>query len=278
MTTELFDALRAADADTPAAIDTFDRVVAPAAPLPDFYEYSLRSTGAGSPCRLTYYFDVHRHGVEVAREAGARFVELSRQMALPLPPQLSAFMQSEARAAADVQQVVVGIEAHRDGAEDRAKYYLVFRDDPATCVLELLRMLGLETPPGMDPARAYILAVDVTRQGVSDVKVYFRLEQTLAPRLIENLNEVSDLLATSRDVVLQQCIQRPERRQLYLDTGHGAFLSEWLARHGFAGPLDRAGAVTSKLQRGRLDPRIVSFPYVRRRLLVQAGTVYFHKS
>ncbi len=278
MTTELFDALRAADANTPAAIDMFDRIVASAAPLPDFYEYSVRSMGAGSPCRLTYYFDVHRHGVEVAREAGARFVELSRRLALPFPAELSAFMQSATRAGAEVQQVVLGIEAHRDGAEDRAKYYLVFRDDPATCVLELLRMLELEVPPGMDPARAYILAVDVTREGVSDVKVYFRLEQSLAPRLIENLTEVSDLLATSRDVVLQQCIRRPERRQLYLHTGHGAFLSEWLARHGFAWALDRAGAVASKLARARLEPRIVSFPYQTRRLLVQAGTVYFHTS
>ncbi len=173
---------------------------------------------------------------------------------------------------------MLGIEAHGEGADDRAKYYLVFRDDPATCVREVLSRLGLEAPPGMDPARAYILAVDVTAEGVGDVKVYFRLEPSLAPRVLDNLTEVSGLLATSADVVLQQCIRRPERRQLYLHTRHGAFLSEWLARHGFAELLDRAAAVTSKLQRGRLEPRIVSFPYERRRVLVQTGTVYFHKS
>jgi hypothetical protein len=278
MTTELFDALRAADAQTPAAIETFDRVVASDAPLPDFYEYSIRATGSGSPCRLTYYFDVHRHGVQVALAAGARFVELCRRQALPLPREISDFVLSEARASAEVQQVVLGIEAHGEQASDRAKYYLVFRDAPATCVLEVLGRLGLDAPAGMDAARATILAVDVTREGVSDVKVYFRLSPSVAPRFIENVTDVSGLLATSRDLVLQQCVRRPERRQLYLHTGHGAFLSEWLAHHGFGGLLDRAGAVTSKLQQGRLEPRIVSFPYQRRRLLLQAGTVYFHKS
>jgi hypothetical protein len=274
--TELFEALRAADSRIPTTLEAFDRIVASGETLPDFYEHSVRLADRSAFYRLTYYFDVHRRGADVAREAGSRFVELSGELGCPLPAALSAFVRADARAADEVLQVVLGIDATADEASTRCKYYLVFRDAPRSCVTELLGALGLTAAAGADPGNVYILGVDVTPAGLDDLKLYFRLESRLVPKLIDNLPDVADLLAGSRDVVFQQCTRRPERRRLYLHARNTALLSEWLASRGFDDTLERARAINARLSGGRIEPWIVAFSYDRRRLDVEAGTVYFH--
>jgi len=274
--TELLEALRAADPLAPPVLEAFDRIVAQSDGLPDFYEHSMRVGGGESPYRFTYYFDVHRRGAAVAREAGARFVRLGAELGLAVPSSLREFVQSAAPAGDEVLQVVLGIEAPRDGSDPRGKYYLVFRGNPERCVRDLLGALGLEPAVGTRPEKVYIVGVDVTAGGVDDVKLYFRLESRQVPNLIENIRDVADLLAASRDIVFQQCIRRPERRQMYLHARSTALLSEWLAWRGFEGALDRARSINAHLHGSRIEPWILSLAYDRRRLVVRAGTVYFH--
>lgn len=274
--TELFEAVRGADAGAPAALETFDWIVASREPRPDFYEYSVRVAERVSPHRFTYYFDTYRRGGGVAREAGERFVELAGALGLALPSALSEFVRSDAPCGSEVLQVVLGVDAAVDGTRTRGKYYLVFRDNPAQCVSQLLRMAGLTPPRGTDPGKVYIVGIDVMAAGVDDVKLYFRLEPSLLGRVIDNAAELGDLLAATRDVVFQQCTRRPDRRQVYLHARSSASLSEWLARNRLGEPLERARLINAKLQGSRIDPWIVSFSHGQRRVDVGASNVYFH--
>ena len=85
-------------------------------------------------------------------------------------------------------------------------------------------------PPGADPAKVYILGIDVDRAGLADVKLYFRLDRALLPRAVENAGALADLLAGTRLVVLQQCLLRPERRQIYLHATNADVLTRWIDR------------------------------------------------
>jgi hypothetical protein len=274
--TELLEALRATDPDMPPAMVVFDRVVASGEPRPDFYEYSVRFGERFSPHRLTFYFDVHRRGPQVAREAGARFVRLVGELGLSIPPRLRAFVLSDASSGDEVLQVVLGIEVPRDGTSARAKYYLVFRDNPGRRVRELMGALELAPAGGADPDRVYIVGCDLTDAGVEDIKLYFRLELGRVAALLEDPGQVRDLLAASRDVVFQQCSRRPARRQLYLHARSGEFLQRWLVAHGFEEVLGRVRTANVHLGASRLEPWIVSFAYDRRRLDLSACNVYFH--
>lgn len=273
---ELFEALQAADASTPPTLEAFDRIVSSHDPLPSFYEHSVRVAHPISPHRLTYYFDTHGREPHVAREAGARFVRLGRELGLRLPLPLADFVEADGPGSDEVLQVVLGVDAPIDGSALRGKYYLVFRSNPGRCVSELLAAAGLAPAAGALPEKVYIVGVDVTAAGIDDVKLYFRLESRRAPRVIDNMDDVADLLAASRDVVFQQGTRRPERRQVYVHASSTAHLSEWLERHGFDEALGRARAINERLCGSRIDPWIVSFAYDQRRVDVGSGTVYFH--
>jgi hypothetical protein len=272
---ELFEALRAADPTVPEALETFDRIVASDEPHPDLYEHSVRIGHRSSPHRLTYYFDTHARGEAAARVAGQRFVRLSEALGLTLPPALSAFVQSELPEADEVLQVVLGVEAPVN-AGVLGKYYLVFRANPAKCVGELLRAVGLAAPSGTDPGKVYIVGVDLTAAGVFDVKHYYRLEPDRLAQAVDNAQAAAGLLPTTGDVVFQQCTRRPERRQVYLHTKSTVSLSSWLARHGFDEAIARARMINAHLSGSRIEARIVSFAYEERRLQLGAGCVYFH--
>lgn len=274
--TELLEALRAADPRMPAELAVFDRIAASGEPAPDFFEYSVRLGSSFAPSRLTYYFDVHRRGAAVAREAGARFTRLVAELGLAVPRALSSFVTSEGPASSEVLQVVLGIDTSLGPQGVRAKYYLVFRDNPGRQVRELLATLELAPAGDADPDKVYIVGCDVSAAGLDDVKLYFRLDRTLVPRLVENAGEVADLLGASRDVVFQQCTRRPGRRQLYLHVSRSGILQDWLARRGLAATLEHAGRIDAHLAAGRVEPWIVAFSYEDRRLAIDAPTVYFH--
>jgi hypothetical protein len=272
----IYGALRSADASTPGALEVFDRVVAGRAPSPDLYEYSVRFDARLSPYRLTYYFDTDTRGSDAAREAGDRFLELVAELRLAVPSQLSDFLRSDVPAGEEVLQTVLGIDAAADGPTVRAKYYLVFRDDPGECVEELCRAAGFSPYPGADLARTYIVGVDVSNAGVDDVKLYFRLERSRLRQAVENVGEVGDLLGVSHDVVFQQCVRRPDRRQVYLHSRDTGFLRRWLGLHGMEEVLAQARRVDEALVGAHIDPWIVSFAYDRRRIDLTRSNVYFH--
>jgi hypothetical protein len=272
---ELLDALRVADSEVPSALETFDRVATRDDARPDFFEHSMRVDGS-SPYRLTYYFDVHRRGKDVARMAGARFVELSRELGAALPPALEAFVGSDATSGPEVLQVVLGVDAPSGGALVRCKYYLVFRGDPGDSLASLLAALALETPAKADLHRGYIVGIDVTAAGVEDVKLYFRLDRTAVPRAFDAPPAIAALVAESRDVVLQQCIRRPERRQAYMHASSTEKLASWLAKHESGESARRATAINAALHGARLKPWIVSFACTGRRLAASQGAVYYH--
>jgi hypothetical protein len=118
--TELFLALQTADPSVPQALETFDRVVVSDALGPDLYEYSVHVGSRFSPHRLTYYFDTHRRGADVAREAGDRLVRLCAELGLAIPSRLSAFVRSDLPRSSEVLQIVLGVEAPPQGSSLRA--------------------------------------------------------------------------------------------------------------------------------------------------------------
>jgi hypothetical protein len=276
VSSELFDALRAADPTTPPLLETFDRVVAGSEPRPDFYEYSVHTGDSPSPHRLTYYFDTYRRGASVAREAGERFVRLGAELGVAIPEVLTAFARSDALLGNEVLQLVLGVDGHPDPSRLRSKYYLVFRDNPFRCVTELLRVCGNSTPDRAEPAKVYILGVDVAASGLQDIKLYYRLEPARVGGVIENDADVATLVATSRQIVFLQCVRQAERRQIYLHAESSVALSGWLLEHGYGDALERAQAVNARLPGSRIEPRIVSLPYERGRVSTGQGSVYFH--
>jgi hypothetical protein len=273
---QLFDAMRAADHDVPGALASFDAIVAPAADRPDFHEHSMRLGPEPRSWRLTYYFDVHRRGGALAREAGSRFARLCRELKLEVPAPVDRLVRGEAPERPEVLQVVLGIELGATGEDPRCKYYLVFRDDPGESVATLLSDLELTAPEGADPRKVYILGLDLTRSGLEDAKLYFRLALPAVARAMDLPEEATGLLAASRGVVFQQCTVRPARRQAYFHMSSSAPLASWLATHGHADALKRAAAIDAKLERSRLEPWILAFPCTGRRLETARGTVYFH--
>ena len=274
MGSQLLEALRGVEPRLPAALDVFDSVVVTGRDDPDFYEHSVRVGDAPGPFRLTYYFDVHRRGPAVAREAGARFLRFSADLGIPLPPALGAFVSSDAATRDEVKQVVLGIDAP-PGGELRAKYYLVFRRSPGSTVRELLRSLALAPAAGADPDKVVIVGCDATAAGLDDVKLYFRVEPRKVPAMLDDASEIAGLLTDSHEAVYQQCTLRPSRRQLYLHARSPA-LRQWLGVHGFTEALGRARGIDAHLQGARLEPRIVSFAYDSRRLALGNANVYFH--
>jgi hypothetical protein len=275
MKTELFDALSSADASVPASLETFDAAVGSAPAPPDFYEYSMRVGDAASPYRLTYYFDVHRRGERVAHEAGARFVRLCTELALPLPTALREFVSSSALAGKEVLQAVVGVEAGFERIPTRAKFYLVFQDRPADCVKHLLRAADLTSAVRAEPDKVCIVGVDVTARGWDDVKLYYRLEPGSIASVVEVGPDLAPLVAESREVILQQCTRHAERRQIYFHTRNSEHARRWLEAR-FGSMTLRARAIEGKLRGSRFEPRILSFPLHRHRIDLRTACGYFH--
>jgi len=273
---ELFDALRTVDPSTPSVVETFGRVVAGSDPRPDFYEYSVRVGKGSSPHRLTYYFDTHRRGASVAREAIQRFIRLGQELGVAVPAALVTFLQSDAPLGSEVLQLVVGVDAHADPARLRCKFYVVFRDNPVRSVDTLLAAVGDSTPGGADPSKVYILGVDVTASGLQEVKLYYRLEPARVPKVVENGVEIVSLLTACRQVVFLQSVRHVERRQMYLHAESSVRLSGWLLAHGYGEALARARTLNACINGCRLEPRILSLPYEQGRVCVGRGSVYFH--
>lgn len=274
MGSELLEALRAADPAMPRALASFDGLAATPDLRPDLFEHSVRLAAGPAPTRLTYYFDVHRRGAAIAREVGARFVALAGELRLVVPAALAEFALGRVPGDEAVLQAVLGVDASPAGV--RAKYYVVFREDPAATVRALVGALGLTLVGGAAPEKVYILGCDVDAGGLADVKLYFRLERPRVGAILANGAEVADVLANGREVVLQQCTLRPERRQLYLHVGRAATLTDWMERAGFGGALAHASRLDARLGGPRVEPWIVGFPYARGRIVASAPTVYFH--
>jgi hypothetical protein len=277
----LFAALSAADPSTPRALERFDAITAGAAPEPDFFEHSARFGPRFEPHRLTYYFDVARRGSDVARVAGERFLRLGEELGLSLSNPLVELVRDELPRRDEILQVVLGVEAPREPAALRAKYYLVFRESPPAVVQRVIEALGAPNPPpGADPAKVYILGIDVDRAGLADVKLYFRLDRALLPRAVENAGALADLLAGTRLVVLQQCLLRPERRQIYLHATNADVLTRWIDRRpgtaAIASLRERHASLRGALAGHRLEPWILSFAFANRRADLDAGNIYFH--
>jgi hypothetical protein len=98
--------------------------------------------------------------------------------------------------------------------------------------------------------------------------------------VVANLREVGGLAKATREVVFQRCL-RSGRSQVYLHADNPLSIGQYLARRapgdeGARRLLAHHEAVQKKLQRGRLEPWIISFSYRDHRLVTGEGNVYFH--
>jgi hypothetical protein len=278
------EAIGAADPAAPEALFTFDRLAAASPPLPDFVETSARLSGSSiSPHRLTYYFDTGRRGAEVARAAGLRFSAICEALGVAAPPSLLSFAAEEIPGRPEILQVVLGIDAPEDLSRRRAKVYLIFRGASGPLVRRALSLLDAPSPPpSADLDKVYIVGIDLTAAGLDEVKLYVRLDQERLGRVVTNLATIPDLLAGTRYAVFQQCLVRPERRQLYLHATSSAILATFLERRARGGHiaaaalLARQAAINAARPALGLAPWIISFGYREGRIELEASNVYFH--
>lgn len=282
-TSPLFAALRKSDPYVPDTLAHFDRSFCASDAAPDFFEWSAHVGEAVCPHRLTYYFDTHRHGASRARVVGERFVTFARALDAPVPDALATTFRGDVPAADALLQIVVGID-ERPAEARRIKYYLVFRDEPTRIVRQIFDAVGLSVPEApLDIRRTYILGIDFVSGGVDDVKLYFRLDRQLLARVVDNVTDFDPLLLGCRDVVFQQCVRRPERRQIYLHATHDRVIAPWLVaqapqRPALANLLERTERVRQKLEPVGIAPWILSCVYRNRRMDASTMNVYFHLS
>lgn len=283
-TSPLLSAIAAADPATPEALFTFDRIAAAPDPAPDFCETSARIAGSSLAAhRLTYYFDVAKRGAGVARAAADRFAALCEELGVALPPDLTSFARGDVPGRPEILQVVLGVDASREGSSAVAKYYLIFRDAPSAVVRGALAAMGApDLPASIDPDKAYILGADFGAHGLDDAKLYFRLDRDRLGRAVKNLGDLRILLEGTRYVVLQQCLRRPDRRQMYFHAQSGEVIAAHLARRAREGHraaadlLARQAAINAARPALELKPWILSFGYRDGRADLGEGNVYFH--
>jgi hypothetical protein len=275
----LLDALRAADPPPPPALQEFARIAGAPDPSPDFHEWSVRIGGGYQAARLTYYFDAGRHDAREIRSALGRFAELAAALGVVPPAALVESSVRDVPGRGEVLQVVLGID-ERPGGGRRVKLYLVLREAAPGLIEGLLGAAGHPDARGVDLAKVYILGLDVGSAGVEDAKLYLRLDRGRLGQVVENLREVSDLYAATREVVFQRCL-RGDRSQVYLHMDNPSSIGHYLARRAridgdAARLLGHHAGVLRGLTRGRLEPWIISFAYRQRRLLSGVGNVYYH--
>lgn len=277
----LVTAIAPPDADVPAAFRTFDRIARSAEPPPDFTEHSARFGESLAPHRATHYFDVDVHGRGIVRDVGSRFLAMTSALGLPVVEPLETLLLEGLPERSEIQQVVLGIDARAATSATRTKYYVLFRE-PAPSVVERMRgMLGLPPFPGLPVSEVFLVGIDVDATGVSDLKVYLRLDRTRLARTIRNRAAVRALVDGARDVVLQQCLRQASRRQLHFHATDDTLYADWLARRamddaGVAELLRHASAVEARLGGGRLGPWIVGLEHHDATLRLTSGNVYFH--
>lgn len=272
----LMDALRSAAPGVPGALVEFDRIAGAPGPEPDFLEWSAHVGRGCEASRLTYYFDAGRHGGAGVRAAGERFEALAAAFSVALPVALPGVFAEEVPRRGEVQQVVLGIDERPAGR--RVKLYLVLQGAAPELVDRLLVAVGASRGGDLDAAKVYILGLDFGAGGLSDAKLYFRLDRGRLGRSVANLGEIRELFAATREVVLQRCLVS-DRSQLYLHADNPVAIGRYLRGRADGGAVElcaRHEAVVRGLSRGRLEPWIISFAYRQHRLHLGEGNVYYH--
>jgi hypothetical protein len=276
-------ALLAAHDDLPEDLRRFDELARAGAAAPSFEEYSARLGEALSPWRETCYFDVASDPalVDVANE---RFEVLAEALGFAIPAGFLEVLRAGGVAGPEVLQIVLGIDAAAERV--RLKYYLIFRDRSGATVERLRAALELpELPASLEPDSVYILGVDFERGGLSDFKLYVRLDSRRVPAVIRNLGHFEALWRGSRYLVFQHCLLGGGR-QVYFHLSSAEVLEQWLGNWA-ARDVDIAGfarkvAVMNEQLRGEghpiLRPWIASFPYRGGGLAPAPSNVYFHFS
>lgn len=262
--TPLGRALLALDPEMPNAFRRVDE--AAGALAPDLVEHSLRlRRGALEPWRATYYFD--QPGSTEGDAVGRTFAALAEALALPCPTPLA-----EALDAPSVLQHVLGVDA----TGPRLKRYLVFRAPDRAHVASMLESLGRDAP-ALDAGRVYIVGFDLDASGLSDVKLYFKLDKHKVRSYLRGRTELAPVWRGSRDVVFGHRLSAARPRTMYFHADGPSVLRADLARRPDAHALTRR--LDALAEAHPMDPWILGVPYAD-----DAGlsgdqlTVYLHPS
>ena len=277
----LVAAVASSAATIPDDFLTFCSVISRIRPAAEFSEHSVRFGAAIEPFRLTHYFDVGSGRKSRATDVGSSFLEAAEKLEFVLPPSLPEVVRRLLPQRDEVAQVVLGIDARFEPGATRLKYYVIFDRSASDAVDAVRAMLGVPTCAGFDPGQAYILGLDLKQSGLSEMKLYTRLDLARLRRVIRNYDEVAVLARGARSVALQQCLVDQERRQLHFHASNAAIYDEWLSRLSSTNnPLSEAQRharlVESRLMSGRLLPWIIGLEHRNGRVDLSTGNVYFH--
>lgn len=282
----MLGALVAAHGEVPEDLRRFHALATGGAARPSFEEYSARVGGGLAAWRETCYFDVATDPSLVA-VANERFARLAVALGFSIPDPMVAALAEGAVSGPDVLQVVLGIDAA--GEQTRLKYYLIFRDRSGATVERLRQVTGAPVlPTSLEPDSVYILGLDFRRAvpgGLSDFKLYVRLDADRVPRVVRNLREYDGLRRRSRYLVFQHCLVSGVRR-VYFHLSSPDVLEAWLGRRAGGDPSvadlrKNIAAMNLHLRNaasGVLRPWIVSFPYEGGGLEPGPSNIYFHYS
>ncbi len=242
---------------------------------PDDVETSVQVDARVHPWRLTHYYDARGRSEAVARVVGDRLRGLAAALSTPIPSALDRVIDACDPA---IRQIAIGIDVRARTEETRLKHYMVLSGDGRPVAERACAALGVEPPPGAALDRTHIVGVDLTRDGLHDVKLYFAIEPSEVARTLRDPGPWQPLLRACRAVVFQHSLLVADKRSMHFQAGAPAALSGELDRLR-----DSAPATVDLLAHLRaigpsLEPWIVSFPYRDGRLERGRFNVYLQRS
>lgn len=238
----------------------------------DAVEYSVSLARTGNAGRIAHYYDVRRHGPERAEEVRSAFAEAADAIGVTVPDAVWHWLRDENLDGA--LQLATGIDARGD-ATTRLKLYVIGDDQPCGARDSVCALAGADPRAAKD---AHIVAVDLTRAGLHDVKIYHALDQARLPRVVAAPWLKTPLFRSAQDVIFQHSLIQTDRRRLHVRVDRPAAISELLA--GLASvhsnALDEAVAEIEAENSIELRSWLLAFDYEKGRLNPARGTVYLH--
>lgn len=238
----------------------------------DAVEYSVSLGRTGHSSRLAHYYDVRRHGVERAGKVREAFAHAADAIGITVPDAVWHWLRDENLDGA--LQLATGIDARGDETT-RMKLYVIGDNEPCGARDEVCALAGADPQAAEN---AHIVAVDLTREGLHDVKIYHALDPERLERVVAKPWLKTPLFRSAQDVIFQHSLIQTERRRLHVRVERPSAISELL--EGLPSVhFDELSATIAELEAENgieLRSWLLAFDYERGRLSPRRGTVYLH--
>lgn len=259
------------------AYDTFVHTLQTSGLASDLTEHSF-AVGPDdlSLFRRSEYFNVRARGSHEAEHVLAMFERLAGSLGVHLSDCVRGWLSPEAMDGA--LQIAIGID-DRDNEQTRLKFYLICDQRPCAARENAFEILHVDPSTFGGVENAHIVGLDLTHDGLHDVKLYYALNKALLSRVLRPRYMHSPLVNHSKHVVLQASVLQDRGRRMHIISDSCAVVENNLAERVSE---TASGLVTDRLRQIEqtegvvLKPWIGAYDFDKGHLSESAFSVYFH--